>query len=248
MATNKLVASPMQDHQPRKNVFADLRSPGTLAKWPIIGWILFIFGGLMFAALTYNLLAQGPLLQWDKALATTLPAIGLKSPVYVKWIMDAAYYIGGWGPIILGVLLAIYFIYKRYWQEFAMLTIGEVGSTLLFLSISNLIGRARPPTQIWIILKIPGFPSGHTLTGVAFFGLLAYWLTPKMQTAFWKVFVVAMAVFIVSYVGFSRIFTGAHYLTDVLAGVAVGIAWSGVIYTLIEIYYKKRRSQNVKKN
>ncbi|HEX7434718.1 MAG TPA: phosphatase PAP2 family protein, partial [Anaerolineaceae bacterium] len=59
--------------------------------------------------------------------------------------------------------------------------------------------------------------------------------------------VILLATFIIVFVGFSRVFTGGHYLTDVLAGYAVGIAWSGLAFTLIEIYFKKRRSQNVKK-
>ena len=68
-----------------------------------------------------------------------------------------------------------------------------------------------------------------------------------MQSAFWKGVVVAVAFLIVGFVGFSRVFTGGHYLTDVLAGYALGIAWYGMAYMLIEIYFKKRRSQNVKK-
>ena len=68
-----------------------------------------------------------------------------------------------------------------------------------------------------------------------------------MKSAFWKAAVVVVAVFIIGFVGFSRIFTGGHYLTDILSGYAVGIAWSGAIYTLIELYFQKRRIQNVKK-
>jgi len=161
--------------------------------------------------------------------------------------MDAGYYIGGWGVIILTILFGLYFIAKRYWQELAMVVIGMGGETLLFESLSILIGRARPPTQIWIILKIPGFPSGHTMAAVTIFGLLAYLLAPKVRSAFGKGFVVAVAILVMLFVGFTRVFTAAHYLTDVLSGYALGICWSGAIYTLIETYFQKRRSQNVKK-
>ena len=247
MTTNKMVATRIQAHQLRKKDTTGLRTPGFLAKWPMIGFSMFLFGGLVFGALTYNLLAQGPLLQWDRALAATLPAIGLLNPAILRPIMNAGYYIGDWGIILLGIPFSIYFIVKRYWQELAMVVIGNIGTTLLFLTISNSIGRLRPPTQIWIILKIPGFPSGHALSVVTFFGLLAYMLVPKMHSAFWKGFVVFVAIFLMLFVGFTRVFTAAHYLTDVLSGYALGIAWSGVIYTSIEIYVQNRRSQNVKK-
>jgi membrane-associated phospholipid phosphatase len=247
MTTNKMAAIRIQDLKLRNNNITGFHASGLLVKWPMIGTIMFLFGILMFGGLTYNLVAQGPLLKWDVAIANTLPAIGLKSPPYVKIIMEAGYYIGNLGLMVLGVLIGFYFIFKRLWQELVMLTIGMAGDSLLFLSLSNFIGRARPPTQIWNILTIPGFPSGHTMAVVVFFGLLAYLLVPNIQSAFWKVVVVAAAIFLIVFVGFTRVFTGGHYLTDVLAGYAVGIAWSGLAYTLIELFYQKRRRQNVKK-
>jgi undecaprenyl-diphosphatase len=125
--------------------------------------------------------------------------------------------------------------------------IGWAGSALIFNALSHFIARARPPTQIWIIVNIPGFPSGHAVAVVTFYGLMAYLLVPKMPSAFWKAVVVALALLIIGFVGFSRIFTGGHYLTDILSGYAVGIAWFGVVYTLIELYFQKRRSRYVKK-
>ena len=247
MTTHEVLATHIRDQHLRKNDSTGLYSSGLLARVPLIGLLMFLFGGLVFGALYYNLHAQGPILQWDKSLAISLPPIGLQNPTILRPIMDAGYYLGAWGVILLGIIFAIYFIAKRYWQELAMLVIGNIGTSLLFWSLSNLIGRLRPPNQIWIILKIPGFPSGHALSVVTFFGLLAYLLVPKMHSAFGKGFVVVSAILIMLFVGFTRVFTAAHYLTDVLSGYALGIAWSGAAYTLIEIYFQKRRSQNVKK-
>ncbi len=95
-------------------------------------------------------------------------------------------------------------------------------------------------------MNIPGFPSGHAISVVVCYGLLAYLLAPKMPSLFWKIVVIAAALLIIVYVGFSRIFMGGHYLTDILAGYAVGIAWSGLAYTLIEKYFQERRIRNVK--
>jgi undecaprenyl-diphosphatase len=161
--------------------------------------------------------------------------------------MDTGFYLGKEVIMVLDILLALYFIYKKYWQELAMVTIGWTGSALLFYCLSTFIDRARPPTMIWILVSIPGFPSGHAVATVTFYGLLAYLLVPKITSSFWKAVVVAGALLIIGFVGFSRIFTGGHYLTDILSGYAVGIAWSGAVYTLIEIYFQKRKIQNVKK-
>jgi undecaprenyl-diphosphatase len=241
------MATHIQEQQLRRSDTTGLRSPGMFAKWPMIGLIMFLVGGLAFGALTYNLLAQGPLLQWDRTLASILPVIGLQNPATLKPIMNAGYYIGDWGIIGLAILFSIFFLVKRSWQELAMVVLGTVGTTILFESLSNLIGRARPPTQIWIILKIPGFPSGHALSVVTFFGLLAYLLVPKMRSAFGKGMVIAVAIILMLFVGFTRVFTAAHYFTDVLAGYAMGIAWFGVVYTLVERYFVKRKVVHAKR-
>ncbi len=245
MSTKTSTAAYVQEQPLRKTEFIGLRSPGLLAKWPMIGLSMFIFGSLLFGAMTYNLYAHGPLLAWDSMIANTLPAIGLNSPSIVKIIMDAGFYPGEHVLVGLGLLRSIYFIIKRNWQELVMILAGVAGSQLLFHFISISIARARPPTQIWIILTSPGFPSGHAITVVAFYGLLAYLVAPKMPSTFWKWVVVAAGLLIIGFVGFSRIFTAGHYLTDVLAGYAVGIALSGLIYTLIEIYFQKRSRKQV---
>ena len=161
--------------------------------------------------------------------------------------MESGYYIGNEVIIVLLILLGFYFIVKQYWHEFIMMAVGMAGGSALFLSLSNFFARQRPPTQIWNILHIPGFPSGHAIGVVIFYGFLAYLLAPNIQSSFWKVVVIATAILIILFVGFSRVFTGGHYLTDVLAGYAVGIAWFGMIFTLLELYFQKRRSLNVKK-
>ena len=247
MATNKIVAIHVQDRQLRKADDIGIRSPGLLAKWPMIGLLMFLFGGLAFGALSYNLTAQGPLLAWDKTLATTLPAIGLQHATILKPLMDSGYYIGSWVLTFLGVLFGLYFIVKRFWQELAMLAFAMAGESLLFWFISHWVGRVRPPTQIWITLHIPGFPSGHAMASVVLFGFLAYLLVPRIQSVVGKGLLIVVTILIILFVGFTRVFTAAHYLTDVLAGYAVGIAWSGMVYTLIEMFFQKRRALHAQK-
>ncbi|HEY3311741.1 MAG TPA: phosphatase PAP2 family protein [Anaerolineales bacterium] len=241
MSSNSLTTTPVQEIRPRQSISTGLRSPGLLASQPMIGLAMFIIGVLVFAGLAINLKMQGPLIKWDQYLASTLPAIGLSSPHYVELIINAGFYLGKEVIMVIDVLLAIYFIRKKYWQEFAMVTIGWLGSALIFFILSHIFLRARPTNMIWIIVKIPGFPSGHAIATVTFYLLLAYLLIPRAQTFFGKAAVALVSLLIILFIGFSRIFTGGHYLTDILAGYAVGIAWSGMAYTLIELYFQRRK-------
>jgi undecaprenyl-diphosphatase len=80
------------------------------------------------------------------------------------------------------------------------------------------------------------------ITAVLAYGLLAYLFVPKMPSLFWKWVVVLAAIFTMLYIGFSRLFLGGHYLTDLVAGYALGIAWAGLVYTIIEIFFTRRKS------
>jgi membrane-associated phospholipid phosphatase len=55
-----------------------------------------------------------------------------------------------------------------------------------------------------------------------------------MPSAFWKWFVIILSVLVMLFIGFSRLFSDGHYLTDLLAGYALGIAWAGLVYTTLE--------------
>jgi membrane-associated phospholipid phosphatase len=61
-----------------------------------------------------------------------------------------------------------------------------------------------------------------------------------MPSLFWKWFVVIMAVLVIVFIGFSRLILGGHYVSDVVAGYALGLAWAGLIYTLVERFVTPR--------
>jgi undecaprenyl-diphosphatase len=66
------------------------------------------------------------------------------------------------------------------------------------------------------------------------YGFLAYVLVPKMPSLFWKWALSLGILLLVLFEGFSRIFHGNHYLTDVLAGYALGMACLGLVCTFME--------------
>jgi membrane-associated phospholipid phosphatase len=225
-----------------KGVFHHIRSPEKFAQYPIIGLAMLVFGGLIFGIVAYSVVTDGPLLAWDVPFANSLHTTALISPGWVVGVMIAGYYVGSQLIAVIGVVLGIYFLRKRCWRELTMLAVGAGGSGLLFRLLSSIFDRPRPvfESEVWKIHVIPGFPSGHASAVVAGYGLLAYFLVPKISSSLGKATVIASALIIALYVGFSRIFVGHHFLTDLVAGYAMGIAWSGLAYTLIEMIFRNR--------
>lgn len=219
----------------------DLRTPGWLAKWPLLGSILFIVGSLSFGALAYNLQTGGPLLQLDTTLYHNLYAKASAAPPRTNEILLFGFFVGKELIQVIVVILGLYFFHKRFWRELLMLLIGSGGGSLVWRYFNTFFDRPRPEAQLGITVLNPSFPSGHVMSAVLCYGFLGYLLVPKMPSIFWKWFVIISVLLVLAFVGLSRVFQGGHYLTDVLAGYALGLAWASLIYTLIESIFKKGR-------
>ena len=146
--------------------------------------------------------------------------------------------------------MALYFLYKRFWAGLAMVGIAWSAEGAIWLVLSQYYHRPRPvfDVVVWHQMTAPGFPSGHTIAAVMCFGLLAYLIVPKISSRFWKAVVIVTAGLVILYIGFSRMFVGDHYLTDVLAGYGLGVALCGLVYTLVEVIARKMEHRQSKKN
>jgi undecaprenyl-diphosphatase len=106
-----------------------------------------------------------------------------------------------------------------------LLTTAVAGAVGLYNIVKVAVERSRPPSTVWIgDYSGTAFPSGHATQAVAFYGMLAIVLsanrTPSVRVIVWMG---AAATALV--VGASRLYLGAHWLTDDLAGYALGAAW-----------------------
>ncbi|HSB01815.1 MAG TPA: phosphatase PAP2 family protein [Anaerolineales bacterium] len=220
-----------------------LRSPGLFRRWPIIGFSLILLGSLSVAALGYNLLVHGPLVQVDIALYKDLLAQAKAAPPGINELMLFGFFLGKEVVQVIVTILSVYFIYKRFWRELGMLLISSAGGSVVWDFIIRYFARPRPPEQTGLpITTIPSFPSGHAMSAMICYGFLAYLLVPKMPSRFWKWAVAIAALLVILFDGFSRIFQGNHYLTDVVSGYALGLAWAGLVYTLIERFFIRRKN------
>jgi membrane-associated phospholipid phosphatase len=226
---------------------SNLRSPGILARWPIIGILMVLIGGIAFGAISINLQSNGPLIQSDVPVSNAVHQMALQSSPLIRNVMISGFYIGEQVIVAIGALLLIYFVINRQWPELFMVVIAWAGEGAMWIVLSQAYNRPRPEfaVPVWHQMTSPGFPSGHSISAVMCYGLLAYLLMPAIRASFWKAVVIVAAILVILFIGYSRIFVGDHYLTDVLAGFALGIAWSGFVYTLVELIFKKRITKNV---
>ncbi len=201
---------------------------------------MFLLGGLTFGLLSYQLETRGSLLEWDTTTAIALRATQQNAPWSLMENVLFGYFLGKEMVFVIGMLLAVYFLYQRFWRELAMVCVGLGGGGLIWYFLSHYFDRPRPVDHLEILrLSGPSFPSGPALMAVLCYGFLAYLLIPKLPSLFWKWFVAFLAVLAIVMPGMSSLLFGTHYASDVLAGYALGLAWAGIVYTLAERIFQQ---------
>ena len=230
MSQNQILAA----RRSSRETSCDLRVPGILGRRPIIGAIMFLAGISLFALFAFNVWTEGPLLQWDVPLSKQFYSQAVGLPDRILEYLIFGFFVGKELLQVIIIILTMYFLYKKFWPELAMLLIGAGGGAILWYFIIDIFNRSRPTDQIGIVVTDHSFPSGHAITAVLFYGFLAYLFIPRMPSPFWKWLVGISAFLTILYIGFCRLYMGGHYLTDVLAGYALGVAWAGLVFTLIE--------------
>ena len=219
----------------------NFRTPGWLVRHPAAGVLMVIVGGLLFGFMAFQLKTNGPLIKTDVALASQYHAIAESTATTTNELMTFGFFLGKEVLEIIGAILVIYFLYKRLWPELGMVLIGWSGGTVIWFILTRYFDRVRPAAQMGIVVHEPSFPSGHTMQAVLGFGMLAYFLLPRMPSPFWKWVIAIAAILTMLFIGFSRFFQGGHYLSDLLAGYGLGLAWAGLVYTVLEIFTLRRR-------
>lgn len=137
-------------------------------------------------------------------------------------------YLGEWVAVLpIALLVSAILILKRRKKQDAILafiSLGGLGTTFL---LKNIVHRERPLGGLVNETSF-SFPSAHAVISVVFYGFIIYLLLPKIKNKKLKALKILTASLLVLFIGFSRIYLGVHYLSDVLAGYIIGLVWFGV--------------------
>jgi membrane-associated phospholipid phosphatase len=127
--------------------------------------------------------------------------------------------------IVVSIGIGIYLLWKRQIAEALTLFIAAIGASGLNYVLKIVFARARP--ELWeriIDEKFYSFPSGHATLSLVIYGLIAYLLITYLSRG-WRVYVISLTALLILAIGFSRLYLGVHWPTDVMAGYASGSVW-----------------------
>ncbi len=142
-------------------------------------------------------------------------------------------------PYFLMMVVLLSFICAKDKKVGIWITINLVISVGLNLLLKNVIQRPRPEGYRLIQEHGYSFPSGHSMVSVAFYGFIAYLVWKKVENKRAKYILCAIFSILPVLIGFSRIYLGVHYASDVLAGFLLSISYLIIWTTIIKSYIQK---------
>jgi membrane-associated phospholipid phosphatase len=182
--------------------------------------------------LVEDYLTGDPIVRWDVQFARWLhehPSGWLVDFFKIVTLAGNAAVLG-----VIVVAIGIGLVRRERGNDAALLFLAFGGASLVN-ALLKLIFHWPRPELAFVHLDTYSCPSGHAATSSATFTVMAYLLARRHHSAGARIWIGLGAAAAIALVGFSRLYLGAHYLSDVLAGISFGVAWASaslLVYTL----------------
>ncbi|BCR04628.1 hypothetical protein DESUT3_16970 [Desulfuromonas versatilis] len=198
------------------------------------GFLTSALFALLFVGLVFGLHLQQTLQSLDQW--TYLAVQSLRHPATDVVFLTLTFL--GSAPVVLmlGGLVMLWLLLNNRDFSAVILVAGTAGGELLVFLLKNLFQRPRP-TPILPALEVisSSFPSAHAFVALVFYGLVVYMLIDTVHNWQNRFALVLAGSFLTLLIGFSRIYLGVHWLTDVLGGFALAAVWLTFLITASEL-------------
>lgn len=195
-----------------------------------------------FSYLLFEVVRGGPLTEFDETTANNLHRWVITSgPAPFVEVLHAVSVLGK--PLLLGVCIAggAAFVFWRGRTRLALfLVFTAIGGGLVDSAVKILVDRPRPVVEEPLAHAFgKSFPSGHAMSSTVTYGALLLVFLPIVPRR-WRWLAIAATVGLAGSIGLSRLFLGLHFVSDVVAGHILGLAWLSGSVALFNLWRIER--------
>lgn len=201
-------------------------------EWTILVAVVLIIGGLWLTEVVAEEVTEGTTHEIDRTILLSLrEADDPDDPLGPRWfevmIRDFTS-LGGTAVLVLIVVAASgYLFIMRDYRTLLVLLLAVIGGTLISNFLKGMFDRPRPDIFLEPLYTYnASFPSGHALLAAATYLTLGGFLAEVQTRLRLKAFILLLSIFVTLIVGFSRVYLGVHWPSDVLAGWTIGAVWA----------------------
>jgi undecaprenyl-diphosphatase len=220
--------------RPRAALSAILAYVRSEAAW--LGAFALIAGAVLSFVGIAEEMTEGDVRAFDMAVLNVLqPEPG--KPIGPGWFHYAAQDFTSLGSVSVLATISLvvigFLLIRRRWLEAGLLALAAGGGLLISQVLKGVFGRERPPDIYRTVDAInTSFPSGHALLSAVIYLSLGALLARSTKHKTIRAYIIVVAILVALMVGFTRIYLGVHWASDVLAGWCAGAAWASACWLL----------------
>lgn len=140
--------------------------------------------------------------------------------------------------VIAVALTAFFFIRRKFAYIFAFI-ITFFGAEFSVYVLKEIVGRIRPSADMAFLAENSfSFPSGHATIAVALYGFIVYFLLREFPSGLSRFITLLFGILIIFIMGFSRLYLGVHFLSDVIGGFLLGSLWLIIGIVISKIIFR----------
>ena len=194
-----------------------------------------ILGFYLFAKMAEDVIEKEYILVIDRWIDTYINA--LQTPLLTQFMVALTNFNGAMGIFIFSLFMILFLIYKKWYNDLLFYILSVFGANIAFVVIKMIVQRARPSSEL-LTIATHSFPSGHATMATAM-SLAVYLIFVKRvhSIGFQTVLLIGCIVWPVI-IAFSRVYLNVHWLSDVIAGIGLGLFW----VTLIVLIFRLKNS------
>jgi len=133
---------------------------------------------------------------------------------------------------------AVALAWRRHWRHLTTVFVCIAGGLALNVLMKLAFHRARPTLDDPLLtLSSYSFPSGHVAGSTLMYGLIVAWTFTRTSRPLVRAGVVIAATAAIALVAFTRMYLGVHYLSDVVAAFAEGVAWLALCMSALAAFW-----------
>jgi undecaprenyl-diphosphatase len=203
------------------------------------------FAGLVASAWLFGYLASEVVegeTRLDDEVARSLHAHA--SPGWTD-LFTAVTWLGNLVPLAAVLAVAAIVLARRRWYtDLQFLLLAALGTKALTEVFKWSFQRDRPffPDPL-ATESTYSFPSGHASISLAVYGSIAIIVARRLERGWQQVLVLGGTALLVALIGFSRLYLGVHYLSDVVAGYALALAWMALCALTLDLWSRRQTSR-----
>ena len=201
-----------------------------------LGAGVLIAAAWLFGAIAEDIVTGDRLTVLDVEIARWLRAHA--TPQATRWMLLVTDLHSTVAVSCYAAVVAVALAWRRHWRHLATVFVCIAGGLALNVLMKLAFHRARPTLDDPLLtLTSYSFPSGHVAGSTLMYGLIVAWTFTRTRRPVPRAGAVIAAAAAIALVAFTRMYLGVHYLSDVVAAFAEGVAWLALCLSALAAFW-----------